>query len=343
MSLAAAIRAAWEARAELLADPELDCHRLFHGRSEGCPGLDVDRFGDAASIAFAPALRGRIGEAVGALDACRRFDTIVARERGAAAGEVGTVSRAPEVVRGAPPPGRGLVVREHGLRFAIDLLRAGSPGLYLDARPARRWIRAHAAGRRALNLFAFTGSLGVAASAGGARSVLHVDLHAGSLDWARENAALNGVATDDRDVARMNIYQHLRRAQAGRQRYGAILLDPPPGPPAPRAKDRTPGQRGPLALVPLVARMLEPGGWLLVTFHRDPRDRGAIEAEVEAAAGDARLEPIWRGESGPDFPEDDPRRGLRVTAWRCGRAASTRPASPDGTATRERRPPDPDA
>jgi 23S rRNA (cytosine1962-C5)-methyltransferase len=319
LELSQRILAAWPARADLERDPELDCYRLFHGQSDGWPGLDIDRYGDAVVISHWPELAPRLGEVLGSLDRCRRFAIAVARPRGREAGH----GAAPVALRGDPPAGPTWPVREHGLRFAVDLLRAGNPGLYLDARPARQWIRAHAAGRRVLNLFAFTGSLGVAAAAGGARQVVHVDSHRGALEWCAANSALNQVAVDRRDLARMNIYQHIRRAQAGRQRYGAIILDPPPGPPLPRPKDRTPGRRGPLALAPLAARMLEPGGWLLCFFHRDPRERGEIEAEVAAAAGDARLELLWRGQSGADFPDPDGRRTLRVSAWTCASASES--------------------
>jgi 23S rRNA G2069 N7-methylase RlmK/C1962 C5-methylase RlmI len=157
----------------------------------------------------------------------------------------------------------------------------------------------------------------VAAAVGGARAVVQVDSHRGALDWCRINSTLNQVAVDERDLARMNIYQPIRRAQAGRQRYGAIILDPPPGPIEPGHKDRTPGRRGTQALIPLAARMLEPGGWLLCFFHRDPRGQAELEAEVAAAAGAGRLQLLWRGASGPDFPQPDRRRALRVIAWTC--------------------------
>ena len=207
------------------------------------------------------------------------------------------------------------MVRELGLQFEIDLARGGNPGLYLDARPARRWIREHSADRRVLNLFAWTGSLGVAAAVGGAGSVTQVNSHAASLAWCRRNSELNGVAVDRRDLARMNIYQHLRRAQAGRQRYDAIIVDPPPGPERPRHKDRTPGRRGIAALARHLGPMLAPGGWLLCFFHHDPRDHDVLEDEVRRAAG-VPLEPAWRGQSGADFPERDPARKLRITALR---------------------------
>lgn len=298
MTLAERIAAAWRARAGL----GTSCHRVLHGWGEGCPGLEIDRYGDAAVVEYSAELAPELAGLVPALEAWHPFDAVVARQRAFGA--------APLALRGRLE--RRIVI-EDDIRFAIELGRAGNPGLYLDARPARRWIRANSAGRRVLNLFAFSGSLGVAAAVGGARSVTHVDSHPGALDWCRLNSELNGLAVDDRDLARMNIYQHLRRAQAGRQRYDAILLDPPPGPAEPRPKDRTPGRRGVAALAPLCARMLGAGGWLLCLFHHDRRQREPIEAEIAAAA--PGLEVLWRGGAGPDFPEPDPARALRVTAF----------------------------
>lgn len=297
MSLGERIAAAWRARAELGGS----CYRLLHGWGEGVPGLEIDRYGEAAVVEHSPELAPVLGELLPALDACHPFEVVSARPRAFGA--------APVALRGAL---ERRVVDEDGVRFSIDLARAGNPGLFLDARPARRWIRAQSAGRRVLNLFAFSGSLGVAAAVGGARSVTHVDSHPGALAWCRVNSELNGIAVDGRDLARMNIYQHLRRAQAGRQRYDAILLDPPPGPAEPRPKDRTPGLRGVVALAPLCARMLAPGGWLLCFFHHDRRPRDEIEGEILATGP---LEVLWRGAAGPDVPEPDPARALRVTAF----------------------------
>lgn len=306
MTVAARVRAALEARRELLADPALDAVRLLHGWGEGVPGIEVDRYGDALWIEHRPDLDAQVPEVVAALDDHRRFERVLARPR---------VARAkPVVLRGAPPAARS-VVREHGLSFAVDLSRAGNPGLYLDARPVRAWLRAHAAGRRVLNLFAFSGSLGIAAAAAGAR-VTHVDSSDAALAWCRANSELNGVAIDARDLARMNIYQHIRRQQATRQRYGGIILDAPPDPAAP----------GALALAPRCIRMLEPGGWLLCFYHHEPeRTHDELDAALLAAA-ERPLQTIWRGTSGPDFPEEDPRRKLRVTAFALSGLPSTLPS-----------------
>jgi 23S rRNA (cytosine1962-C5)-methyltransferase len=303
VSLQESIAAAWSARASLHETPALDVYRVFHGWGEGCPGLAIDRHGEVATIEYRAEVADRLDEAVAGLDACRRFAHIVARPRGQDA----------FALRGALPGAR-VVVCEHGLRFAVDPARPRNPGLFLDARPARQWLRANSRDRRVLNLFAFTGSLGVAAAAGGARSVVHVDSVPSALAVCRENHALNGLPVDDRSLARVNVYQHLRRQSAGRQRMGGIILDPPPLTGQALRTDRTPGERGVLGLVPLVTRMLAPGGWLLCFFHHDERAHEALEAAV-VGASQAPLDVAWRGTSGPDFPEADMHRKLRMSAF----------------------------
>lgn len=307
VSLQESIAAAWNARASLHEAPALDVYRVFHGWGEGCPGLAIDRYGEVATIEYRAEVADRLDEIVAGLDACRRFAHIVARPRGQDA----------FVLRGAQPdapPRAPVIVCEHGLRFAVEPLRPRNPGLFLDARPARAWLRENGRDRRVLNLFAFTGSLGVAAVAGGARSVVHVDSVPSALAVCRENHGLNGLPVDDRALARVNVYQHLRRQSAGRQRMGGIILDPPPLTGQALRTDRTPGDRGVLGLVPLVTRMLEPGGWLLCFFHHDARSHEDLEREV-ASASQVPLEVTWRGTSGPDFPENDVHRKLRMTAF----------------------------
>lgn len=282
----------------------LTVYRVVHGWSEGLVGLEVDRYGDALVLEAKSRAMELVPGVIEALDRWRRFDTIVVRER------PGGVA----VVRGDAGP---VTVEEGGLLYRVELARNGNPGLYLDARPARAWVRAHSEGRRVLNLFAFSGSLGVAAAAGGARGVVHLDSSQPALDWCRRNHELNRLPIDDRSLARINVYQHLRKAATARQRFDAIIADPPPGPEDPRASDRTPGQRGPVALVPQLARMLSPGGWLLGFFHHGLREAGEAERAALAAAASAGVEltVIWRATSGDDFPEEDPRNKLQLLAF----------------------------
>ncbi len=285
--LASLIARAYEQRRDLASDT--DAYRLFHGRAEGVPGLEIDRWGDVATIAYPSALAPQLDPIAHALDACERFRAIAARPR----------PGKPFWLRG---DGDTVVVSEHALRFAIDPLARDNPGLFLDARPVRAWIREHSAGRRVLNLFSFTGSLGIAAAAGGARGVTHVDSRTEALERCQRNCSLNGIAVDARDLVRVNVYQHLRRASAARRSCDAIIVDPPPLGERAQRTDRTPGGHGMSALAPRLAAMLAPGGWMLCLFHRAGQD---AERALLASAPVA-LTILWRGGAGPDFPEIDP-------------------------------------
>jgi len=296
----AALDAALQRRAALFAQADLDAFRLFHGWSEGCPRLEIDRWGPALTIearettaelalAVAEHLAGRL-----------ECDSITLKVRG----------REPSTVHGIAPG--TVIVREGRLRFAVEPQRPHNPGLYLDARGARRWLLESSSERRILNLFAFTGSLGLAASLGGARSVTHVDSQASALDRLRRNYRLNELRIDDRDLVRLNIYQHLRKRGAQRQHYDGIIIDSPPYAPH---KDRTPGERGVFALARLARAMLAPGGWMLCFFHHLPEPRDELEAKIVRDCG-GDLQIAWRGESGEDFPETSPAHKSRMTAFR---------------------------
>lgn len=286
------------ARRESLASQDMDAYRLFHGWSEGVPRLEIDRYGPTVVVDARPSLSDLVDDVAAHLSTQHGFESVVVKVRG---GE-------PRVAVGEAPG--TVIVREGDLRFAVQPARPRNPGLFLDARSARTWLLANSAGRRVLNLFAFTGSLGLAASTGGARSVVHVDQQRSALERTRDNYRLNDLAIDDRDLVRLNIYQHLRRNSARRLSYEGVIIDSPPYAPH---KDRTPGKRGLLAIAENVRPMLAEGGWMLCFFHHMRKPRAELEDEVLNACPGMRV--IWRGQSGDDFPEDDERDKSRMTAF----------------------------
>lgn len=302
LELGELLRAAWERRAPLHADPSLTTYRAFHGHGEGCPGLSVDRFGGVFVITHHPEHEPWLERVAEALEAICRPECVIARlKRGRGA---------PRVLRGAAPP-EAIEVLDTGLRFWIEPLARRSWGLYLDARPARQWLRDNAQDRRVLNLFAYTGSLGIACAAGGARSVLHVELQKRALRRIEANLILNGLRVDKRDLVREDLYRYLRRAGRQGRQLGGIVLDPPP---------RVPG-RGVRAegqdyetLIPLVTPLLAPDAWLLCFFSRLETTHSEGEARVLEHTAKP-LEVLWRGTSGIDFPEADPAAKLAFTAF----------------------------
>ena len=113
-----------------------------------------------------------------------------------------------------------LEVEEGGLRFLVNLTDYLDTGLFLDHRLTRMLIRELAAGRRFLNLFAYTGAATVYAAAGGAASTTTVDLSLTYLDWARQNLDLNGFTGPEHGFVRADCLEWLTQAGPGR-RHGA--------------------------------------------------------------------------------------------------------------------------
>jgi len=77
-----------------------------------------------------------------------------------------------------------------------------------------------------LNLFAYTGGATLAAAAAGA-SVCHVDAARGMVSWARENAALSGLAEKPIRWIVDDCVTFLRREIKRGKKYDAVIMDPP--------------------------------------------------------------------------------------------------------------------
>lgn len=301
---AACVRDAWERRQALHEAPDVDVYRLFHGHSEGLLGCNIERFADVAIVSCTGAPVALIEEIADTLTGLHPFAAVVAKETGGRESPV-------TVVRGDLTAAAAECV-EHGLRYAFDASTGANAGLYLDGRPARRWILDHVRERRVLNLFAHTGSLGVAAAVGGAASVVHVETQPRKRRIIRDNHRRNAVPIDARDVVGEDVYRYLRRAAAAGSTFDAVILDPPPIPQRRRRGVRPPAQdHG--TLVPLATAVLAAGGWLLCFQHRQGATSRADEARLLDAAG-PRWRPLWRGQSGPDFPESDASQKLRFLA-----------------------------
>jgi 23S rRNA (cytosine1962-C5)-methyltransferase len=145
-----------------------------------------------------------------------RIDRGVAGDEGRA-GNIALAGSAPET----------LVVREGNLRFRLEPRHPRNVGLFLDTRELRNTLQNVASGARVLNLFAYTGSLGLAALAGGAVEVVQVDISARYLDWARENLRLNDLPEAACRFKVMDSERYLDWAMKKGLTFDHIILDPP--------------------------------------------------------------------------------------------------------------------
>jgi 23S rRNA (cytosine1962-C5)-methyltransferase len=118
-------------------------------------------------------------------------------------------------------------VREHGVWYAIDLTMNRDTSFYLDTRNLRHWAIQHLNGRSVLNTFAYTGSLGVAARAGGAARVVHLDLNRQFLNLAKTSYTLNGFPISKADFQTGDFWPQISQLNRRGERFDCVFLDPP--------------------------------------------------------------------------------------------------------------------
>jgi 23S rRNA (cytosine1962-C5)-methyltransferase len=140
----------------------------------------------------------------------------------------------PRLIVGDPTESLQTIATEWHLAFGIDFGTGYSPGLFLDQRENRRYVR-HIAPGRLLNCFAYTCSFSVCAACSGA-STFNIDLSKKYLARGRENFALNNLPTVDHRFIADDVRSVLPRLARRGQRFDAIILDPP-------TFSRTPGEK----------------------------------------------------------------------------------------------------
>ena len=118
-------------------------------------------------------------------------------------------------------------IEEGGLRFRVNFDDYLDTGLFLDHRLTRGRLRAAAAGKRFLNLFAYTGTATVYAAAGRALSSTSVDISRTYLDWAERNLILNALQGAQHSLVRADCREWLAAARQKRERFDLIFLAPP--------------------------------------------------------------------------------------------------------------------
>jgi 23S rRNA G2069 N7-methylase RlmK/C1962 C5-methylase RlmI len=159
-------------------------------------------------------------------------------------------------------------VSEGGLTFEVNLSDYLDTGLFLDHRITRAMIRDEAAGKRFLNLFAYTGAFTAYAAAGGAVSTTTVDRSETYLDWARRNMARNGFTADEHRFVRAEAVRFLAEHPAAH--YDLAVVDPPTFSNRKGDKYFWDVQRDYASLLTRLAELMGPGGviYFATTFRR---------------------------------------------------------------------------
>ncbi|HUR66072.1 MAG TPA: class I SAM-dependent methyltransferase [Chitinophagaceae bacterium] len=153
------------------------------------------------------------------------------------------------------------IVAENGLKFMVNLSDYLDTGLFLDHRLTRQMVREQSAGRKVLNLFAYTGSFSVYAAAGGAEEVVTVDLSKTYLSWAEKNMQVNGFANGTKyKFVHADVKRYLKTLPP--DHFELIVMDPPTFSNSKRMEDILDIQRDHVELINDCMAALVPGGVL---------------------------------------------------------------------------------
>jgi len=199
--------------------------RLFNGFTEGCPDLVVDLY---ARTAVLHNYAERPEQDLPLVDAAKAFlqerfpwlQAGIVKNRNSPSAE----EKRGKLLFGEEPDRK---VQEQGIWYAVDLRMNRDASLYLDTRYLRQWALQHLGCKTVLNSFAYTGSLGVAAWAGGAKRVVQLDLNQQFLNLAKRSYSLNGFPINKTDFMVGNFWSQVSRFKRAEEGFDCVLVDPP--------------------------------------------------------------------------------------------------------------------
>ncbi len=267
---------------------ETNAYRLVNGEGDGLPGLTVDRYGDFLMVQiYCAGWRPHLSLVTQALQELLSPIGIYEKSRPQKTRELEAASdskRYGRLLIGKAAP-QQLEVRENGLNFLVNLEQGLNTGLFLDQRRNRRDLMTRVAGKRLLNLFAYTGAFSVAAAAGGAGQVTTVDVSSGYTDWARANFGINHLNHKRYEFIVGDCLAVLADLAAKKKGYDIILMDPPSF--STTGKSRFTTRGGTSDLVAAALPLLTDGGLMITSSNHQKLDlsdylkelrRGALKA-----------------------------------------------------------------
>ncbi|WP_420644674.1 class I SAM-dependent rRNA methyltransferase [Candidatus Leptofilum sp.] len=243
-------------------------YRVVHGENDGLPGLVIDRYGETLVLklyttAWVPHLRdvmAAVNKLIQPKRMVLRLSRFVQRQTDALYGLVDGQ------IWGRPVRNTGVRFLENGIYFEADVVHGQKTGFFLDQRDNRARVEKLAAGKRVLNVFAYTGGFSLYAARGGAKEVVSLDISQPALANAMRNFKLNqaneAVAAAEHELLVGDAFQSMKQLIGNGRRFEMVIIDPPAF-----AKRQDEVERALTAygrLVRLGLKLLQPGGILVM-------------------------------------------------------------------------------
>lgn len=219
------IESALQRRLPLLDESHKGAYRLLNGFTEGFPALAADIYGQTL-VLFTHKVTGGESEAL-LHSACEHYTRLlpwvgcaVGKQRSA---ETAVLKRG-KIIYGVNP---AQFISESGINYSIDLLMNQDASFYIDTRNLRDWLTQKSNGIDVLNTFAYTGSLGVAALAGGAKRVVQLDRNGRFLELAERSAAANHLDLGRMKNRAVDFFVGVGQLKQHHEQFDILILDPP--------------------------------------------------------------------------------------------------------------------
>ena len=203
-------------------------YRFIYGENDGLPGLVADVYAKVLVVKVYSLIWERyLDLIVDGLQACAACTTVVLR----LSRNVQNHPQKPAtwadglVIRGALENPQ-IQFQEHGLYFQANVVHGHKTGYFLDHRHNRKKIGEIAEGKTVLDVFSYAGGFSVHALAGGAASVMSIDVSKQALDAAAENARLN-IENPAHETWAVDAFEGLRILKKQGRTFDIVIIDPP--------------------------------------------------------------------------------------------------------------------
>ncbi len=285
-------------RRKNLFDAATNAGRLLHAEGDDLSGLVVDRYNDVLVVEIAnyglEQLRPLLVETLKNAAAPR----LIYFKNDLPARRLEQLTLESEWDGGGDP---AATISESSLRFVVEPAEGQKTGFFLDQRENRRLARTLAGGARVLNLFSYSGAFGVYAAAGGASSVVNVDVSEKAIELARTNHELNALSNNVTFVA-ADAFDYVRRRAAAGEAFDFVVCDPPAF-----AKSRGEVERAARGYKDInlyALRLVAPGGLLMTFSCSGHLSLDLFQKVIFSAAHDAgrQVSFVRRLTAAPDHP-----------------------------------------
>ncbi|WP_062065534.1 class I SAM-dependent methyltransferase [Cellvibrio sp. OA-2007] len=289
----------------------IDSYRVFHGRGRTFPGLEfitVDFFQPAILITlfFAPPEQWLDELLINITPLFDAETTVLVVQRR-------YLPSAPsEVVFGNLPD--TVFARRGNLLFNLHLAQQQNSGYFLDMEPGREWIEQHAAGKRVLNLFAYTCAFSVVAVAAGAEKVVNVDMSSAALNLGRENHQLNNLAKNKSEYVAENILKSWARVKKPGP-YDMVIIDPPS-----YQKGSFIAEKDYAKVIRRLPELMPAGGLVLACLNAPELSEGFLKQQFIEQCPQATF--IERVKPHADFPDVDSEQQLKLLVYQVAASLS---------------------